>query len=188
MKLKTKRLVLREYEMKDAKSLAEHINHLKISRYMEKVPYPYTLKDAQWFLNKSVKEARAAPRKEYDLCINLKGSNEVIGAIGIMDVDRFAGTATFGYWLNYKYWRKGYMTEAVKCALDFAFKRLKLRRIDVDVYTRNDASNALARKLEFKLEGVRRKYKRVRARGKIVDTNVYGLLKKDWTKHRKRLR
>jgi RimJ/RimL family protein N-acetyltransferase len=79
------------------------------------------------------------------------------------------------------------MGEAVMKVLDFAFEKLKLRRINVSAYTKNKASNALIKKMGFKFEGMKRKGTRVKSTRKIYDENIYGLLKKEWIKHRKKL-
>jgi len=100
----------------------------------------------------------------------------------LSSIDEFQGTTTLGYWLGKEYWRQGIMSEALEKMLEFAFKRLKIRRIDVDVYTENEASNKLLEKFGFRKEGVRIEAKRVKSNGKIYDTIVYGLLRKWYNK------
>lgn len=91
------------------------------------------------------------------------------------------------YWLGEKYWKNGYGTEAAKKIIDFGFNKLKLRRIDVEAFTKNKASNALIKKLGFTYEGTLRRAKRAKSTGKIHDENIYGLLREEWKKARKRL-
>ena len=79
------------------------------------------------------------------------------------------------------------MTEAKIAANDFAFDKLKLRKLNSEVFTENVASNATQRKMGYKLGGARRKEKRSLASGKIHDDKMYGLLKQDWKKARKKL-
>ena len=64
--------------------------------------------------------------------------------------------------------------------IDFAFKKLKLRRLNLPAYVENVASNALAKKLGFKLEGTLRKYHKIKSTGRIHDANIYGLLREEW--------
>ncbi|MBW2995322.1 GNAT family N-acetyltransferase, partial [Candidatus Woesearchaeota archaeon] len=153
MKLTTKRLILRDLEKKDLESLVKNVNNLNVSKYLSVVPYPYKKKDGEWFINHARGKAKQKPRVDYDFGIALKEENKIIGIIGLTKIDRFQGTATIGYWLGEKYWRQGIMTEAAKRVLDYAFKTLKLRRINICAYTKNKASQALIKKLGFKYEG-----------------------------------
>jgi ribosomal-protein-alanine N-acetyltransferase len=180
MQLSTKRLIIREIEKSDLKEIVVNIGDIKVSRFLSVVPYPYRIKDAKFFLSYCTKSRRAKPRKTYDLVIALKPENKVIGGIGLMKVDAFNGTAEIGYWLGQKYWHNGIMSEAVAAMLDFAFRKLKLRRIDLHASTLNAGSNAIARKFGFKLEGMARKSVRTKATGKIHDCNMYGLLRSEW--------
>jgi len=121
------------------------------------------------------------------LFIELKTEKKVIGAIGIHRIDYFSGVGTTGSWINKKYWRNGFMTEAKIAVNDFAFNKLKLRKLNSDVFVENKASNATQNKMGYKLEGTRRKNERSKASGKIHDENIYGLLKEDWKKVRGKL-
>jgi ribosomal-protein-alanine N-acetyltransferase len=144
------------------------------------VPYPYSDKDARWYISKCVKDSKKIPRETYSFGIELKGKPGMIGAIGLSKVDRFQGTGSIGYWLSEDYWRQGIMQEAVTRVIDFAFHTLKLRRIDVVAFVGNEGSNGLLKKLGFAYEGTRKEKCRSKANGKIYDENVYGLLKRDW--------
>lgn len=188
MRLETKRLILREINEEDEKDLIENINNLNVSRYLVLVPYPYKKKDAKWWINKCKKNAKEKPRTNYNFNIELKLKRGIIGAVGLGKVDKFQGTATLGYWLGEKYWKQKIMSEATKEVLDFAFNRLKLRRINVSAYIKNKPSNNLIKKMGFKHEGMKRKAVKVKSTGKICDENIYGLLKEGWKKHRRKLK
>jgi len=90
-----------------------------------------------------------------------------------------------GYWLGEAYWGKGYMTEAVKRMLAFAFDDLNLNRVNICAFVENEASNAVIRKVGFVFEGTKRQGNRSRASGKIHDSNEYGMLKEDWERAQK---
>jgi len=182
MILKTERLILRNIREKDINHLIEGINNIKVSRYLLVVPHPYTKNDAKWWIKECAKKARQRPIKDYNFSIELKSEKKLIGAVGLHNLNRFQGTAEIGYWLGENYWRQGIMYEASRAILDFAFKKLKLRRIDVSVFAENKASNSLVKKLGFRYEGTRIKRCKAKATGKIHDENVYGLLKGDYVK------
>jgi len=186
MKLITKRLVLRDLKKTDAKSIVENMNNLKVSKWLLIVPYPYKLKHAADWIKSQKKYLKEKPRKDYTFGIELKEEKKIIGAIGIHKIDKFQGKATTGYWLGEKYWKKGYGSEALKAILDFAFKKLKLRRIEAGVFIGNPSSGKLLEKFGAKKEGMKREAYRCKADEKIKDEVVYGLLKKEY-KPRKRI-
>src|SRR4030042_1399811 len=169
MKLETPRLILRPATMKDAERLAGQINNLNVSRNLLVVPYPYTLKDAKWFINHCIDKRKKKPIDDYEFAIELSDEKKVIGGAGISNVNKFQGIGELGYWLAEPYWRKGYGTEACSSLLDLAFHKLNLRKIKITVFAENAASNALARKLGGKLEGTLRKHARAKSTGKIHD-------------------
>lgn len=183
MKIETERLILRKPAMKDIKDLIENINNLNVSRCLLVVPYPYTVKDARWWIN----NCKEKPKDDPNFNIELKSEKKLIGGIGLANINNHQKTATLGYWLGEKYWRKGIVTEAIIPLLDFAFNKLKLRRLDILVFIGNEPSTNLAKKIGAKHEGTRKKAAICKATGKIHDEKIYGLLKEDWKKARKKL-
>jgi|WetSurMetagenome_2_1015567.scaffolds.fasta_scaffold583321_1 [ribosomal protein S5]-alanine N-acetyltransferase len=184
MELSTKRLVIRDYKKLDLKSLEKNINDLDISRNLLVVPYPYTKKDAEWWISHCKEEMQKSPRSKYSFAIELKSERMLVGGIGLDKVDLYQGTAEVGYWLGKKYWRQGLMSEALGQVVQFAFEELKLRRIDLNAFVENTASNELAKKFGFVYEGTGRQKVRAKADGAVHDENYYGLLKQDWEKQR----
>jgi ribosomal-protein-alanine N-acetyltransferase len=187
MQLETKRLILRKPKMNDWKDIVEGVGEYDVAKMLLKVPYPYTKKDADDFLKRRIKKWKQKVLDDYLFLIELKSEKKVIGAIGIHRINNFSKTGETGSWINKKYWRNGYMTEAKIAVNNFAFNKLKLRRLDSPVYTDNVASNATQLKMGYKLEGLKRKVAKCLASGKIHDENIYGLLKEDWDKVKGRL-
>ncbi len=180
LELKTKRLLIREYKKSDMKYLIENINDLNVTRWLLVVPYPYTKKDAIWWINKTKSNARQKQRVDYDLAIIFKKSNNLIGGIGINKVDKYQGTADIGYWIGKKYWGNGYATETLRVVIKFAFDKIKLRRLDAYVFVGNEKSGKVLEKCGFVLEGKKRKYAKSKSDGKVYDGYVYGLLKEEY--------
>lgn len=179
-RLETQKLILRDLEKGDEKTLQQKINDLDISKYLLVVPHPYSIEDSKWFVNKCIQEAKKEERTSYNFAIVSKENNELMGVIGLTEIDFFQGTGTIGYWLEKKYHRQGFMFEAAKEVLRFAFEDLNLRRLDVAAFVNNYASNNLIKKLGFEFEGLRKEKDISKASGEINDTNEYGLLKRNW--------
>lgn len=184
MELKTKRLILRGPKISDWKDIVEGIGDYDVAKMMFSVPYPYSKKDALWFINLKIKESKKKEPNCYLFFIELKSEKKVIGVLDVFKINRFLGIGETGSWINKKYWRNGYMTEAKIAVNDFAFNIIKLRRLDSPVFKDNTASNATQLKMGYVLEGTQRKAKRVLSTGKIHDVNMYGLLKEEWKKRR----
>ena len=187
MELKTKRLILRKPKKSDWKDLVEGVGEYDVAKMLLVVPHPYNKKDADTYIKTVIKRWKQKIQNDYTFFIELKSEKKVIGAIGIHRIDKFSGIGTTGSWINKKYWRNGYMTEAKIAVNDFAFNKLKLRRLESPVFSDNKASNAVQIKMGYKLEGVKRKAVKGKTTGKIYDENIYGLLKEDWVKARKKL-
>jgi [ribosomal protein S5]-alanine N-acetyltransferase len=184
MKLETKRLILRKTKKSDWKDLAEGVGEYDVAKMLLVVPHPYKKKDADTYIKMVIKRWKQKIQYDYTFFIELKSEKKVIGAIGIHRIDKFSRTGTTGSWINKKYWRNGYITEAKIAVNDFAFNKLKLRKLNSDVFTNNKASNATQLKMGYKLEGTLRKAAKSKASGKIHDENIYGLLKENWKKAR----
>ena len=83
-----------------------------------------------------------------------------------------------GYWLGSKFQGKGIVTGACRLLTDHAFDEWKLNRVEIHCAPGNKKSCAIPKRLGFQLEGVLRKAQRLN--GKYLDTNVYGMLARDW--------
>lgn len=187
MELETKRLILRKHKKSDWKDLVEGIGNYDVAKMLTTVPYPYTRKNAEDYIQKALKRWRKKPITDYVFVIELKSEKKVIGSIGLHKINFFHGVGTTGSWINKKYWRNGYVTEAKIAINDFAFNKLKLRRIESGAFTDNKASNAVQLSVGYKFEGTKRHNVKCMTTGKIHSENIYGLMKKEWKIARKRL-
>jgi ribosomal-protein-alanine N-acetyltransferase len=188
MKLETKRLILRKPRLSDWKDIVEGIGDLKISKNLSHVPYPYSKKDAEDWIKKTIKKWSKKDKKDYSFVIELKCERKIIGSLGIHDIDTINKVCGTGSWLNKKYQRKGFMTEAKIAINNFAFDKLKMRRMETTVFRGNKASNFTQKRVGYKFEGMQRKKRLSKSTGRIHDENMYGLLKEDWKKHLPKLK
>ena len=68
------------------------------------------------------------------------GSPGVIGQIRLMNWAKAERRAEVGYWIQRKHWGKGYGTEALRLICAFAFKSLRVHRIEASVVDGNNRS------------------------------------------------
>lgn len=178
MRLITKRLVLRDYKLSDAKSLAENINDKTVWYFTATIPYPYTLKMAKDYIKKKIIKKKKKIMSEYVFAVELKSKKGVIGAVGLHDINKNHKKAEIGYWLGKNYRRQGIISEAEKAVLDFAFKKLRLNKIWGGSMIKNKASGALFKKFGFRKVGILKED--LIKKGKKKDCYTWELLRKDY--------
>jgi ribosomal-protein-alanine N-acetyltransferase len=103
----------------------------------------------------------------------------VAGSINLSQI--FRGNfknAYLGYYLGEKFARQGFMTEALNILLRFAFKNLKLHRIEANVQPQNLSSIAVLKRANFTKEGFSPKYLKVGGRWR--DHERWAIIVEDW--------
>ncbi|TVQ85058.1 MAG: N-acetyltransferase [Micavibrio sp.] len=114
----------------------------------------------------------------YSFFLFRKDDGALAGAINLNNLVRGAGQyTTLGYWVGEKFTGKGYMTEAVAAATDFAFDDLKLHKVIAATLPDNIASRRVLQKLGFTKEGMVRKHLKIA--GQWRDHILYSLLDSD---------
>jgi ribosomal-protein-alanine N-acetyltransferase len=104
----------------------------------------------------------------------------IIGRIALTGVMRGAFlSAHLGYWIAEAHQRQGYMTEAVREVVEFAFDVLGLHRVQAAVMPHNVASLRVLAKLGFRKEGEAPRYLQIA--GKWADHNVFAVTSEEWT-------
>lgn len=99
------------------------------------------------------------------------------GSIGLRP-HHFPGRALVGYWLGTPYWRKGIMREALSGVIDLAFSRLRMGKVEAEVFAPNIAGRRLVESIGMRQEALFRRA--VLKRGEWLDEAVYGLLAEEW--------
>ncbi len=115
--------------------------------------------------------------------IFLKESGKAIGFIKIYpDNNRGKYYAKMiNYLLNENYWNNGYMTEAVKCIVRYAFEDLNIDLLSAFTTPQNIGSKSVLEKSKFIYEGtIKNGYKR--CDGEIFDSVIYSISKSDYYK------
>lgn len=169
--LTSPRIRLRNFRLSDAQPLVDHLKDLQVTRYTY-IPHPYTLEYAHKFLRRVARLRLRGTGIVF--AIEEITSGQLIGAIGIMHLDRSNRKAEFGYWLAKSRWGHGITTEAVNLFVTYAFETLKLARLQAHVFHPNIASQKVLTKCGFVLEGRLRKSDH--HRGVWLDNFAYSML------------
>ncbi|NHZ72655.1 MAG: GNAT family N-acetyltransferase [Aquificales bacterium] len=118
-------------------------------------------------------------RKDLWLLLFLKGTNTCVGGSGLHRIDWEVPKFEVGYWLRTSYVGQGYMTEAVTGITNFAFDMLDAKRVEIRCDALNERSTAIARRLNFPLEGTLRCDDRNHLSGKLRDTLIFAKIASD---------
>ena len=142
IEIKTERLFLKKFRTSDKNSLIALIGDSRVSETLSNVPYPYTSEDADYWLN-SV--------KKNELRLSIRLNDALIGGIGLTYGDD--SYCELGYWLGWKYWGRGYATEASISLLNYVKQNTSFKKFRANVYKENIASSKVLQKLGFKETG-----------------------------------
>ena len=176
-----KRIILRSWEYEDIYDLVDGLNNINVSKWLASVPYPYTENDAKSF----IEHAKKSDERDYiALAIVLKENNKVIGGTEIRNINKKDGTASGGIWLNEKYQKNGYGTEAFSTKIKYSFDVLGLRRMENGYFSNNEKSKKMQEKLGYKIEGLKRKKYLCLATNEYVDETITGLLREEFIEYK----
>ena len=114
----------------------------------------------------------------YGFLIFERTGSVLVGGITLSNI-RYGVSASgsLGYWIGQPYSRRGYMTEAIACVLEYAFGPLNLHRVEAACLPHNDASRGLLLKCGFREEGLARGYLKIDGRWR--DHLLFGILRGD---------
>jgi len=143
--LKTRRLVLRAPVPGDARALAALMNDRRIAENTARVPHPYTLKDAETFIDS------VTGGSELSFLVTLS-DGRVIGGCGIATLR--ADGPEIGYAIGVAHWGHGYATEAARAVIDHAFRDIGLNELLAGARVSNPASRRVLEKCGFQWTGV----------------------------------
>jgi [ribosomal protein S5]-alanine N-acetyltransferase len=102
----------------------------------------------------------------------------LLGGLTLSNVRRgVSQTASMGYWTGAPHTGHGYMTEAVRAMVPFAFEQLRLHRLEAACLPHNAASMRVLEKSGFRREGYAEKYLKID--GRWQDHVLYGLTEDD---------
>lgn len=162
---------LKKWTKEDDKALQQLCEEADRKYLSDRLPYPYTLENADWWINFA--------------CEN-EGKNGVFRKVlvngkvaGNITVERLPDVrkndAELGYLFAREYWGKGIATVAAKLICDIAFRELSLNRLTAQVYEGNIASRRVLEKCGFTLEG---NLKNAVTKGdKVYNLLIFGKLK-----------
>jgi RimJ/RimL family protein N-acetyltransferase len=166
--LETERLVLRAPCRDDAKALACLINDRRIAINTARIPYPYSMEDAEQFI-------AAVNRRGGEAAFVITLEDELIGGCGVARSD---SGPELGYWVGVPFWGRGFATEAARATIDYAFGDLGHKVLEAGARVSNPASRRVLEKCGFQWTGVR--LARIRAINSAAPADRFRLDRRLW--------
>ena len=105
--------------------------------------------------------------------------DRLIGGIVCHAINRESSKTEIGYWLGAEFVGKGRVTRACRAVISALFEQEKMHRIEIQCATDNRASRAVAERLGFTLEGIKRESEWITTG--FRDHAIYSLLDREWT-------
>ena len=144
--------------------------------------------NAGWRPHKTIEDSREIIRNVFlpegdAYAIREKDTGEIIGNISVFpDTAREnVSSMEVGYALKYECWGRGYMTEAVKAIMDYAFEKYNLVIMAVRTSEVNARSQRVIEKCGFRYEGTLRKAYHIYT-GEDRDSRIYSITREEWEK------
>lgn len=141
--------------------------------------------NAGWKPHASVEESAEIIRELFlpneVWAIRDKEYGKIMGSIGLEPDRRREDVASkeMGYSLGKEFWGKGYMTEAAKAVMDYAFREDDLVVLAICTGPENKRSQRVIEKCGFQFEGIQRKGYHIYD-GSDRDNMVYSILREEW--------
>lgn len=150
MRVQTARLLIRDLREQDRESVRQWRHDPDVTRYLDNP----TGADADHWFDAALRANATRPRHSHDCAIVLLRSGEVIGWLRIgSSIDTRAGEYVASYALRPEYWNQGYLSEALKAALDVSFAELGALRVFAQAYRANGASTRVMEKAGMRFAG-----------------------------------
>jgi ribosomal-protein-serine acetyltransferase len=137
------------------------------------------LKTTNEFITKNIQIEKE--KTGYYFYVRSIETNNLIGYIGIKKIDYHISKCELFYFIDKEFEGKGIISKAVSEVINLCFNELKMNKIFICTSKVNFASQQIALKNDFVLEGtLREEFKSFE--GELEDINYYGLLKSGYEK------
>ena len=160
-------ITLHTWTPADKPALMALCNAVDRTYLSDRLPYPYTEADADWWLGMV-----AGNDGKEGVWRAIVVDGQVVGSISVerMANENYA-VGAIGYMFLTPFWSRGIGTEAVRQICEIAFRKLTLERIIGEVFPENLASARVLEKNGFRLEET--KAEAIVKGGKAMDVRVY---------------
>lgn len=174
--LRAARVHLRPWEQGDAHMLFDAVREstASVGRWMDWCRPDYRYEEAVQWIQRCTSGWQRAEAFEF---VVLDHAAECVGAAGVNQLNRDHNLANLGYWIRESRQRAGLAVEVVTLLAVFAFRDLRLARVEIVVAADNRPSRRVAEKAGATPEGLARN--RLPLHGVPVTAAVHSLVPGD---------
>jgi len=171
--LETERLVLRELIGSDTEDLFAYYGDPSIKDYVSYSAFK-SIDIARDEIGRIAEGFKA--HKFVEFGVARKSDNRIVGVCTLHHISPDHHRMELGYGLARAYWGFGYMTEAVREVIRYAFEEMGIHRIEAECETGNIRSCRVAERCGMTLE-VTRQDNEIN-KGRFVSNHVYAIIRK----------
>ncbi|WP_309119319.1 GNAT family N-acetyltransferase [Paenibacillus sp.] len=171
----TRRLVLRPFELADAKKVQELAGDIEVAKTTLSIPHPYPDGAAETWIERT--HQVVGNGGGYAFAMIRKDDGTLIGNMS-MGVAHKHKRAELAYWVGRMFWGQGFATEAAQRIVQFGFENLEVNRIFAAAMTKNPGSYKVMSNIGMKQEGVFKQH--ILKWGVYEDLVFYGMTKSDY--------
>lgn len=164
--------MLRDLQDKDYELMYKCMSDSNVNKYMNIDGSKMKPIDCLTF----IQDSRENKNSKHFAIVN--ESDDWLGTISLKNIDKKVNSAEYAIITSSEIHGKGYAYYATKEILEYAFNKLNLNRVYLDVLVENVRANIFYNKCGFILEGTFRQA--IEIKGKIYDLNWYSMLKSDY--------
>jgi len=157
-------------ENKDETLLVKYLNNKQVVKYLSsKIPRPYTLEDAKWWID--------VGSKDHAIVKSIEFNGVFCGVIGVYKQQHeYSHCAEIGYWLAQEFWNKGITSKALVEFTNLVFSTTEITRLYGSVFSPNQLSMKVLEKSGYTLEGILKKA--IYKDGEYYDGHLFANVKK----------
>lgn len=174
--IESERIILRKFKETDIENFYKYRSNPKVSLYQGWDNYKY--EQAIEFIEKQKNFEPNIPGTWFQVAIELKNNNNLIGDCAIHTLKEDPSQVEVGFTIEPIYQGKGYAVEALRCLFDYLFNTLSKHRVIARTDARNIRSINLLEKLGMRREGYF--IKNAWYKGEYTDEYLYAMLKEEW--------
>jgi len=180
IRLKTARLIIRDPSPKDLDGWHRLLSDPTTMYYLPDI-MTRSLDESRRNLGAALDEARNPDRTKYFFTVEHIESGAFVGSVGytVTDATPLGKLAGAGYFLLPEYHGRGYMTEALKEVMRFAFEDGDVYKISTGCIKENRASERVMQKCGMIKEAEHKSH--TWHDGRMKDRVEYRMLKDEWT-------
>lgn len=169
-------LSLRLFEVGQAPLLFDTLqqNRAHLDRWLRWSAKLKTLEDVQTFIESSDKKYRDGDGFHAGMWLD----GQLAGGMVCLYINRESSKSEIGYWLGEQFTGQGLVTLACREVITRLFRDEQLHRIEIQAAANNTRSCAVAERLGFQFEGIKRESEWIT--DSFRDHALYSLLDREW--------